>query len=59
MGQCLRRWRLGGQEIKFYWLIPITFSEMEFKKAHGLEALEDTFERAGFDYLNPQRQSVV
>ncbi|MEG3088554.1 suppressor of fused domain protein [Sphingomonas sp. PB4P5] len=47
------------RDIKFYWLIPVTFSEVEYKKADGLEALEEAFEQAAFDYLDPQRGSVV
>ena len=44
---------------KFYWLIPITCQEVEFKKQHGVEALEHKFEQQSFDYLNPDRRSVV
>ena len=42
-----------------YWLIPITRSERDFKKRLGLDALEEAFERAGLDYLDPGRPSVV
>jgi Suppressor of fused protein (SUFU) len=45
--------------IKFYWLIPITASEKDFKKNHGLEALEECFDRVELDYVNPMRGSVV
>jgi len=41
------------------WFIPITLSEREFKKSHGLEALEDLFEETGFNYLDLMRPSVV
>ena len=41
------------------WLIPITAAEVEFKKTHGLEALEDAFERTSLDYANASRASVV
>jgi len=32
---------------------------VEYKKSHGLEALEARFEERKFDYLNSQRASVV
>jgi hypothetical protein len=50
---------LGSRTVKFYWLIPVTPSEVDFKKRLGLEALEVEFDRSGFDYVNPQRKSVV
>lgn len=48
-----------GVVAKGYWLLPITRAEREFKKAHGLEALEQLFESQQFNYLNPDRASVV
>lgn len=45
--------------VSFYWLIPVTKGEVEYKKANGSDALEAKFEAAGFDYLNPNRSSVV
>ena len=47
------------KEVHFYWLIPITEAEVEYKKEHGLEALECKFETDEFNYLNPKRRSVV
>ncbi len=44
--------------VRFLWLIPITPEEREFKKKHGLEALEERFEKAKFDYLDPLREPV-
>ena len=44
---------------RFLWLIPITSSEVEFKRTQGLEKLERRFEQMGLDYLNPVRPSVV
>jgi hypothetical protein len=41
------------------WLVPITKAEREFKKAEGLDALEQRFEATNFDYLDPMRPSVV
>jgi Suppressor of fused protein (SUFU) len=50
---------LGSRKISFYWLIPVTNSEIEFKKNYGLEALEAEFDRTAFDYVDPKRRSVV
>lgn len=45
--------------VKFYWLIPITKQEVDYKKEYGIEALEQLFEQKSFDYLDPGRKSVV
>jgi hypothetical protein len=45
--------------VRLLWLIPITKEELIFKKTHGLEALEERFEKTGFNYLDPHRSSVV
>ncbi|WP_367868214.1 suppressor of fused domain protein [Pedobacter sp. WC2423] len=47
------------REIHFYWLIPITKTEVEYKKEYGLEALEDKFDTDEFNYLDPNRRSIV
>jgi hypothetical protein len=44
--------------VKFGWLIPITAAEVDYKKVHGLEALEQRLEDAAFNYLDPHRRSV-
>ena len=49
----------GSKRIRFLWLIPITEAEKDYKKAEGLEALEKKFEEASFNYLDPERESVV
>lgn len=46
-------------KLRFYWLIPITKEEREFKKIYGLDALEQKFEAASFNYLDPRRRSVA
>lgn len=46
-------------KVSFFWLIPVTKSEVEFRKAYGLEALERALEEANFDYLAPGREAVV
>ena len=33
-------------------------SEAEYKKAHGLEALEERFKATGFNYVDPSRDAV-
>jgi hypothetical protein len=48
-----------GRGIHFLWLIPITANELDYKKEHGLEALESRFEENRFDYLDPKRASIV
>jgi Suppressor of fused protein (SUFU) len=50
---------LGTVKVRFLWLIPVTKSEIEFKKANGLSSLENAFEKAKFNYLDPKRPSVV
>jgi len=50
---------LNGINVRFLWLIPVTREEVEFKKKHGLVALEENFETASFDYLDINRLSVV
>ncbi len=45
--------------VRFLWLIPVTEAEVAFKKRHGLEALEQRFEDAHFNFIDPFRASVV
>ncbi len=45
--------------IRSLWLIPITEDERDYKKSHDAEGLETLFERAQFNYLNPDRESIV
>jgi hypothetical protein len=44
---------------KCYWLVPITEAERDFKKANGLEVLEQRFQSAKLAYWRPDRKSVV
>ena len=48
----------GGRSVKCLWLVPISKSEVEFKKANGLEALEERFDETQFNYLDPARSAV-
>lgn len=45
--------------VHFYWLIPITLAERNYKKTMGIEALEAKFEESHFNYLDPNRESVL
>lgn len=47
------------ENLKFYWLIPISEDELEYKKKYGIEDLEDKFDEVGFNYLDPSRDSVI
>ncbi|QNQ08350.1 suppressor of fused domain protein [Sphingomonas alpina] len=44
---------------RFLWLLPISSDEVAFKRAHGLDALEQAMERTSFDYLDPFRPNVI
>lgn len=46
------------KSVKFYWLIPVTESEVDFKKKYGVERLEESFEENHFNYLDPRRKSL-
>ena len=45
--------------IKFYWLLPVTENEVNYKKKFGVEALESKFDDPAFNYIDPNRSSVV
>lgn len=45
--------------VRCLWLVPITASEAAYKQRHGLDALEERFERANVDYLDPRRLAVI
>ena len=45
--------------VRCLWLIPITESELAYKTANGLEALERKFDEQPFDYARAQRPGVV
>jgi len=59
-GPRLEKLDVDGKRIAdFYWLIPISKSEVEFKKRFGIEALEAKFDEPSFNYLDPLRRSTV
>lgn len=45
--------------IRFLWLVPVTAFEVEYKKEHGLDALEKLFEARSFNYCDPQRKDAT
>lgn len=42
-----------------FWLLPITKSEYEYKKAYGVDALEQMFDDAAIEYWDLKRRPVV
>lgn len=48
-----------GGHARLLWVLPISRAERDFRRDHGLEALEQRFEQAQVDYINPQRASVI
>lgn len=58
-GPALENFKTNKKEIKFYWLIPITQKEAEYKSKNGSEALEGKFEESEFDYINSGRESLI
>jgi hypothetical protein len=47
------------RDVRCLWLIPLTAREVEFKKGRGIEALEDLFQQANFNYADPLRPDVT
>jgi hypothetical protein len=45
--------------VRFLWALPITQREAAYADLNGHEALEQEFDAAKLDYLNPLRSSVV
>lgn len=41
------------------WLLPVTGAEVQYKKTNGIDALEERFEEARLNYLDPLRNSVI
>jgi hypothetical protein len=48
----------GTGSARFLWLLPITSSERQFAKEHGVEALEERFDQAQLQYWDINRTSV-
>jgi Suppressor of fused protein (SUFU) len=58
-GPSLENLSIGSESVKFYWLIPVSKAEVDFKKQYGLETLESKFDISDFDYSNPDRRSIL
>jgi hypothetical protein len=58
-GPKLQDFSYGIQKVSCFWLIPITESELQYKKKYGLEELERLFEKSAFSYSDPMRSSVI
>lgn len=49
----------GETHIRFTWLVPVTEDEAAYAHEHGIEPLEELFEKAQLNYLNVSRCSVL
>jgi hypothetical protein len=58
-GQELEICNFNGTHVHFFWLLPITKAERDFKVEYGLEALENKFEEKELEYWRIDRESVV
>lgn len=58
-GPELEKFRVDNTVISFYWLIPITKQERDYRCKYGIEKLEKYFDNENFNYLNPFRTSVI
>lgn len=58
-GPSLENLNDGSSVAKFYWLLPVTRDEVEFKKSEGVDSLERIFEEKKLNYLDENRSSVV
>jgi hypothetical protein len=58
-GPKLEHCLLTDRHIQVLWALPITSAEQAFRHEHGVDALEQRFEDAQINYLDPARKSVV
>lgn len=58
-GPALENLPFQNNSIKFYWLIPISYAEVQYKVERGINALETAFEIAKLNYIDVMRGSVV
>lgn len=58
-GETLELFRYGNNVIRCLWLIPISQSELDYKKQYGLERLEKLFELNNFEYANLMRRPLI
>lgn len=45
--------------VRYLWLLPITKDENDYLKRYGVESLEQKFDEAEIDFLDPNRPSVT
>ena len=50
---------IDGVPVRCLWLIPITASEVAFKRSEGLDALEARFDDGPIEYANPLRDAFA
>lgn len=58
-GPDLEMCNLADRHLHVLWLLPITPPERAYKVEHGPEALEERFDKAGLEFWDPERGSVV
>lgn len=58
-GPELEHLAIPGHNVRFLWLLPISTSERDHKRAYGIEALEARFDVAKIAYWDPRRRPVV
>jgi hypothetical protein len=58
-GPRLEHCQLPDRHIQVLWVLPITSAESAFARENGVEALEQRFDDAKIDYLDPFRASVA
>lgn len=58
-GPDLERCALPDGHARLLWLLPVTESEIAFRRKHGTEALEQLFDEAEINPVDPRRPAVV
>ena len=58
-GPKLEHCQLPDRHIQVLWALPITSAERAYARDQGFDALEQKFEEAGLNYLDPFRASIV
>jgi hypothetical protein len=58
-GPALETFNTDRLSIHFYWPLPITLNELNYKKRYGVELLEEEFDKNKLNYIDATRKSVV
>ena len=58
-GPRLEDFIVGDENVKCYWMIPITENERKYKSQNGVEALEELFDSPDFDFDDLSRKSLI